>query len=209
VPDSQTVPYRGYGGDVARPALSERRKAQTRREIAETALGLFARDGYESVSAEAIAEEAGVSLRTFYRYFPTKDVVLSPIITDGTTEFVAAVAARPRRESLATAVERAYAELAPQQGQAGVQLLIGLLTDVPALRARWLDDLRSIEVALLPVVHQRARQPLDDRQARLTAAAAVTGLRVALECSARTRSADALSDALGSALRYLRDGAKL
>lgn len=194
---------------MARPALSERRKAQTRREIAETALGLFARDGYESVSAEAIAEEAGVSLRTFYRYFPTKDAVLSPIITDGTTEFVAAVAARPRRESLATAVERAYAELAPQQGQAGVQLLIGLLTDVPALRARWLDDLRSIEVALLPVVHQRARQALDDRQARLTAAAAVTGLRVALECSARTRSADPLSDTLGSALRYLRDGAKL
>lgn len=194
---------------MARPALSERRKAQTRREIAETALGLFARDGYESVSAEAIAEEAGVSLRTFYRYFPTKDAVLSPIITDGTTEFVAAVAARPRRESLATAVERAYAELAPQQGQAGVQRLIGLLTDVPGLRARWLDDLRSIEVALLPVVHQRARQPLDDRQARLTAAVAVTGLRVALECSAQARSADPLSDTLGSALRYLRDGAKL
>ena len=68
---------------MARPALTERRKAQTRREIAESALGLFVRHGYEAVSVEAIAEEAGVSLRTFYRYFSAKDEVLSPIITDG------------------------------------------------------------------------------------------------------------------------------
>ena len=68
---------------MARPTLTERRKAQTRREIAETALALFARKGYDGVSAETIAEEAGVSLRTFYRYFTGKDAVLSPIVTDG------------------------------------------------------------------------------------------------------------------------------
>ncbi len=65
---------------MARPPLTERRKAQTRREIAETALTLFARDGYDAVSAEAIAESSGVSLRTFYRYFAAKDEVLSPIV---------------------------------------------------------------------------------------------------------------------------------
>ena len=95
---------------MARPALTERRKAQTRREIAETALALFARDGYDNVSAEAIAAEAGVSLRTFYRYFSTKDDVLSPIITEATQELVAAIAARPARENLATAAQRAYEE---------------------------------------------------------------------------------------------------
>src|SRR5947207_12311007 len=115
-------------GSVARPALTERRKTQTRREIAETALALFARDGYENVSTEAIAAEAGVSLRTFYRYFSTKDDVLSPIITEATQEFVAAIAARPTRESLATAVQRAYEGIRPQQGPEGVRALIGLLT---------------------------------------------------------------------------------
>src|SRR5439155_5577515 len=56
-----------YGrlGRMGRPTLTERRKAQTRREIAETALALFARQGYDGVSAETIAEEAGGSLRTF------------------------------------------------------------------------------------------------------------------------------------------------
>src|SRR6266550_6851184 len=129
-----------YAGGVARPALTERRKAHTRREIAETALALFAHDGYDNVSAEAIAAEAGVSLRTFYRYFSTKDDVLSPIITEATQELVAAIAARPAREGLATAVQRAYEEIRPQQGPEGVRGLIGLVTDVPALRARWLSD---------------------------------------------------------------------
>mgnify|MGYP003557172207 CR=1 FL=1 len=39
---------------MARPALTERRKAQTRREIAESGLGLFVRHGYEAVSVEQI-----------------------------------------------------------------------------------------------------------------------------------------------------------
>src|SRR5205807_2337065 len=77
---------------MGRPTLTERRKAQTRREIAETALALFAREGYDGVSAETIAEEAGVSLRTFYRYFTGKDAVLSPIVTDGVDELTERVA---------------------------------------------------------------------------------------------------------------------
>src|SRR5450755_3177304 len=124
---------------MGRPTLTERRKAQTRREIAETALALFAREGYDGVSAETIAEEAGVSLRTFYRYFTGKDAVLSPIITDGIDELT---------ESLATALHNAYQEITPQQGQDGVRVLIGLFLDVPALRAHWLADLRKIEEAL-------------------------------------------------------------
>src|SRR2546427_448814 len=79
---------------MGRPTLTERRKAQTRREIAETALAVFARTGYDGVSAEAIAEEAGVSLRTFYRYFTGKDAVLSPIVTDGIDALASRLAAR-------------------------------------------------------------------------------------------------------------------
>src|SRR3954465_6284408 len=137
---------------MGRPTLTARRRAQTRREIAETALALFARDGYDRVSAETIAEEAGVSLRTFYRYFTGKDAVLSPIVTDGLDELTERVAARPGRESLATALHNAYQEITPRQGEEGVRVLIGLFLDVPALRSHWLEDLREIEAALIPVV---------------------------------------------------------
>jgi AcrR family transcriptional regulator len=194
---------------MGRPTLTERRKAQTRREIAETALALFAREGYDGVSAETIAEEAGVSLRTFYRYFTGKDAVLSPIVTDGVDELTERLAARPAPESLATALHNAYQEITPQQGQEGVRVLIGLFLDVPALRAQWLEDLRKIEEALIPIVQERARRPLTDLQAQLSAAAAVTALRVALEHEARSAPPASPADTLHAALAYLRDGAKL
>ncbi|CAN5449043.1 TetR family transcriptional regulator [soil metagenome] len=53
-------------------------KHTTRRALEDAALRLFARDGYEATSIEAIAAEAEVSARTFFRYFATKDEVLTP-----------------------------------------------------------------------------------------------------------------------------------
>src|SRR5207302_11189896 len=117
---------------MGRPTLTERRKAQTRREIAETALALFAREGYDGVSAEAIAEEAGVSLRTFYRYFTGKDAVLSPIVTDEIDELAERLAARPAPEGLATALHNAYQEITPRPGQERVRALTGRFLDAPA-----------------------------------------------------------------------------
>jgi AcrR family transcriptional regulator len=56
-------------------------KAQRRElmaaEIEEIALDLFVHRGYANVSVEDIASAAGVSARTFYRYFATKEDVLT------------------------------------------------------------------------------------------------------------------------------------
>jgi len=198
-----------YDAGVTQLSLRERRRAQTRLEIARSACKLFARDGYENVSAELIAHECGVSERTFYRYFSSKEEVLSPIITDGAQELAEQIAERPAEEDLATAVQRGYEQVSRHLHSADIQTLIGLLVEVPVLRARWLADLRTIEDALEPVVKQRAAEPLSDEQAQITAAAIVTALRASLEHSTQNGSAEPLADTLGHTLRYIRDGANL
>jgi AcrR family transcriptional regulator len=150
---------------MARSALTARRKAQTRREIADVALALFTREGYENVSADAIAEAAEVSLRTFYRYFSAKEDVLSPIINDGIRELAANLSARPADEDLTTAVLRAHAELPPPRNPEDDDALIRLHAEVPALHARWLGELRAIEEALVPIVRQRTHGSLTDADA--------------------------------------------
>jgi AcrR family transcriptional regulator len=52
--------------------LRERKKAQTRRHIAETAARLFAAHGYDDVSVGDVARAADVSDQTVYNYFPAK-----------------------------------------------------------------------------------------------------------------------------------------
>jgi AcrR family transcriptional regulator len=52
--------------------------ADARRRIADAARELFAGQGYDRTTVDAIAERAGVARRTFFRYFPSKDDVIFP-----------------------------------------------------------------------------------------------------------------------------------
>jgi TetR/AcrR family transcriptional regulator, regulator of mycofactocin system len=62
-------------GDEA-PTLRERNKARARAEIAAAALDLFSKKGFQGVTIEEIVDAAGVSRRTFFRYFETKEDAL-------------------------------------------------------------------------------------------------------------------------------------
>jgi AcrR family transcriptional regulator len=62
---------------VASPGLRERKKARTRRLIADTAARLFAEHGYEHVAVTDVAREAEVAEQTVYNYFPTKEQLVN------------------------------------------------------------------------------------------------------------------------------------
>jgi AcrR family transcriptional regulator len=59
--------------------LRERKKLETRQALADAAIKLAVERGLENVTVEDIAARAGVSQRTFFNYFPSKeDAVLRP-----------------------------------------------------------------------------------------------------------------------------------
>ena len=53
--------------------LRERKKRERREALVDAAHRLVAREGLDAVTVDAICDEAGVSTRTFFNYFETKD----------------------------------------------------------------------------------------------------------------------------------------
>ncbi|MDV3132842.1 TetR family transcriptional regulator [Mycobacterium sp. 29Ha] len=81
--------------------------------LLEAALNLFSANGYDETTTDQIAESAGVSPRTFFRYFPTKESVLF----FGEYDFIDAVSgvylAQPDELSDYEAMVNSFALLAP------------------------------------------------------------------------------------------------
>jgi AcrR family transcriptional regulator len=90
---------------MVRPAQTARSE-RTREALRQAALVRFLAQGVEDTSAEQIAADAGVSLRTFYRHFSSKHDLLFADYT-GLHWFRAALDARPANESIIDSVQSA------------------------------------------------------------------------------------------------------
>src|SRR6516164_7090619 len=83
----------------------ELRRRSTHEALREAALKSFARKGFTNVTVTELAAEAGVTERTFFRHFPTKEAVLFQDYDTHLEWLAEALAQRPARESLFDAVQ--------------------------------------------------------------------------------------------------------
>lgn len=68
---------------------------QRRQRIIEAAIELGTEGGYEAVHMRVVAERAGVALATVYRYFESKDHLLSAAVSEWTAQLQTSLARRP------------------------------------------------------------------------------------------------------------------
>jgi AcrR family transcriptional regulator len=118
--------------------LADRRRDLIARDIRRVALTLFAERGFAAVSVQEIADAAGMSARTFFRYFASKDDILLDYERHLQARLQAALRARPPGEGAVTALRNAYiatSTVAPEEHDA-VVARARMLAAVPALRAR-------------------------------------------------------------------------
>ncbi|MFJ5777884.1 TetR/AcrR family transcriptional regulator [Streptomyces sp. NPDC093094] len=142
-------------------SLTERRKAETRMDIARAAAGLFVARGLKATRAEDIAQAAGIAPRTFYRYFASKEEAVAPLYSAGARRWVQAVREAPAGLDAPAALEHAVRQtLVPGGGVSAahwewVRPLLRLAGSSPALGKVWAEVCRTAEEELGPALAER------------------------------------------------------
>ncbi|MFI6575291.1 TetR/AcrR family transcriptional regulator [Nocardiopsis sp. NPDC050513] len=87
--------------------LRERKKARLRENLVESGLRLFLEQGYHGTTTEEIAASVGVSQRTFFRYFATKEELILEAVRGTDALLLTALRARPADEPPLVALRNA------------------------------------------------------------------------------------------------------
>lgn len=170
------------------PTLRERTRRAVHAEITNTALRLFAEQGFEETTVDQIAAAAGISRRSFFHYFRSKeDVVLGDLEAAG-RRVRDALEARPETETPWEALREALKTLHGPDTDAVTELQIAhMYADAPSLRAKHLEKHLRWQELLGPDVERRlgitpgAPGTTPDPRARAVVAAALACLDIAVE----------------------------
>jgi AcrR family transcriptional regulator len=169
----------------ARPSLRERQRQETHLLIRRTALALAAEHGVAGLSVQAICAEAGISARTFFNHFRSKDEALLPDFP----EFSAAVVQAfvdAREPDLVAALETLLgnhlALAQEQQAQLGISPadMMRLLEANPELLPRALVVFGGLEQRVAGLVARRTGRPTDELFCTVAALTATSALRAGI-----------------------------
>jgi AcrR family transcriptional regulator len=112
--------------------LREKRSEMMVAELEAVALRCFERRGFD-ITVEEIASEAQISVRTFYRYFPTKEDVLQVYIDRRSKRLRAALAARPAGEPPLHSLRLALDEVVSTEDPDLVRRWIAVIAATPSV----------------------------------------------------------------------------
>ncbi|MFS8199838.1 TetR/AcrR family transcriptional regulator [Streptomyces sp. CWNU-52B] len=172
---------RGGGG------MSDQRRYRLRLEISREASRLFWEQGVDATSGDQIAEAVGLSTRTIWRHFRSKESCAEPIVTRGLDWEMSTLRSWPPALSLEehfAAETRKYGREASAVEVADNTLamkMILLADKEPAIRTAWLMACDQMEREMTEIIGPRLALPADDLDVRLHAAAAAAALRVISE----------------------------
>ncbi len=152
--------------------LRETKKLRTRQEIAEKAMGLFVKRGFDHVTVAEVAAAAEVSEKTVYNYFPTKEDLFFDEVPDRERALVEAVRNRRPGESVAAALERLQAAGCGRLCSRGFATFARIIEESPALQAKELEVMARFTDALAGAI--QSELGVDELDAKVAANVLVT-----------------------------------
>jgi len=167
---------------IRKAGTRERKRRETLARIAQTGLNLFAERGYDATTLEAIAEASGISPRTFFYYFKTKDEVLQYWQGTGFAEAIApALLAQPRDKPPLPAVRDTLISLMTSYQNEKSLTVDRIYNSSEMLRVRKQGFYLQMEQTVFAALCERCPGPEHQARLRMIAMVAIGALRLAME----------------------------
>lgn len=165
-----------------RPGLRDITRDAVRARIAAVAIARFDADGFDRVTVEQVAAEAGISARSFHRYFPAKEDAVIGDPARHREVLASAFRVQPAAEPVWTALREAFADLVGRGGddRETDRRSVRVMTSAPSLRARNLEKHQAWAEVLTPLVEERLDGPDVELRARTIVQAALACFDVAV-----------------------------
>ena len=186
--------------------LRARKRQDTMQRITQAGLRLFIDQGYEATTLDAIAAAAGISRRTFFHYFKSKDDILLSLQSGMGQGIAAAVRNAPPGLRPLEAIRRAIIDAVAEFPSDEMIRIDRLMRSSPSVQARKQASYVEHELALFAALRERWPDPEQELSLRLTALAAIGALRLSTERFSREGGATDLTTLLDAAFDALDSG---
>ena len=149
---------------------------------------MFRRHGVADTTGEQIAHAAGVSERTLWRLFRSKEACVEPLLSVSLDAFTEVLRSWPASAELGEHLRSSY--VVPPEDMRAVLAVVRMSRDEPGIRAAWLVLHERAEPVFAAVLGERLGLAPDDPTVRVRAAAVNAALRVLTDDLAWAAGAD-------------------
>jgi AcrR family transcriptional regulator len=139
------------------PGRREAHKRATTAALRAAAARLIAERGYEATTVRDVARSAGVTERTFYRYFDGKEGLVAEEYHRWLVMLQEAIARQPDGVAPFAAIHRALLSTARARAESGPLLLLSDLPTLTGLRRSAPRPLQRLETAIAAAIKPRLR----------------------------------------------------
>jgi len=185
------------------------KQQQARAKLLATALELFLQRGFDAITVAEIADAAGLSRRSFFRYFPSKEELVFDWLLQQGDFITRRVAERDRRLPPLRAIRAAMIELAERldKDRAPASMLARIAFDEPALDRRFSAETERWTSAIVDILRQERRlRPMEEFTLRIQIAAVASAFLGAMRIWAHEERTGSLSRWVEAAYAALESG---
>jgi AcrR family transcriptional regulator len=146
------------------PTLQTRKQQLVRDAIWDAATDLFAEKGFDETTVDDIAQAAGISRRSFFRYFSSKSDLMAHAMLNYGAELTQAIDACPRTYSLSEVFRETVLQVAQRAAaHRRTRKIMEIVAKYPAARAAELSRLAEVQDLVAEAFARRCGKASKDK----------------------------------------------